>query len=245
MSASVLAREHSDSTAIERFEPAPATIHHERILRIQGYSDMQRIRPAIVAAARAAAALTPQLAAPQVAWRRVPIRRIAGDELVLDGETRLHCAAFPQVLAGCTHAVPFVLTLGGRIDDRVIAQCDAGDLLDALLLETAAWLALEDATRQFRMHLRVEAATRGQRITSRMGPGYSYRVGETSCAWALDENEPLFALFGGATLPVTLMESCAMLPKMSRSGLIGTGPRNQPIRNDAGAPATYPRGLMQ
>jgi hypothetical protein len=245
MSASVQVREHADSTAIERFEPAPATIHHERILRIQGYSDMPRIRPAIVAAARAAAVLAPQLAAPQVAWRRVPIRRITGSELVLDRNARLHCAAFTQVLAGCTDAVPFVLTLGGRIDERVIAQCDGGDLLDALLLETAAWLALEDATRQFRAHLRAAAAARGERITSRLGPGYSYRVGETTCTWALDENEALFALFGGARLPMTLMESCAMQPKMSRSGLIGIGPRGQPMRNDAGSPAIHQRGAMQ
>ena len=76
---------------------------------------------------------------------------------------RLRCAAFPQTLAGCTEAAAFVLTLGARIDERVIAQCDAGDLLDALLLETAAWLALEDATRQFRAHLRAVASARREK----------------------------------------------------------------------------------
>jgi hypothetical protein len=246
VTSSVLSPPRSESSAIGRFEPTRATIPYERILRIQGYSDMQRIRPAIVAAARAAAALAPELAAPQVAYRRVPIRRIAGDAVVLDGDIRLHCAAFPQTLAGCTEAAAFVLTLGARIDERVIAQCDSGDLLDALLLETAAWLAIEDATRQFRGHLRAAAAARGQRTTSRMGPGYSYRIGETTCTWALEENQPLFALFGGARLPVTLMDSCAMQPKMSRSGLIGIGPRDgEPNRNDAGDPADYQRGVMQ
>jgi hypothetical protein len=143
---------------------------------------------------------------------------------MLDHDVRLHCAAFAYVLSACTEVVAFVLTLGPRIDERTNAQCTAGDVLDALLLDTAAWLALEDATRQFRDGLRARAVARGCRITSRMGPGYQYRIGGTTCTWRLDEQRPFFALFGDAPLPVTLLESCAMQPRMSRSGLIGVGP---------------------
>jgi hypothetical protein len=222
------------SPEVSSFLPAPPVVHHERILRIQGYSDFTRVRPAIVKAAQASAALAPELAAPRVAFRRVPIVSLAGDELRLEHDIRLHCAAFAGVLAGCTEAVVFVLTLGPKIDARVVALTETGDLLDALLLETAAWLAIEDATRQFRGHLREQAAQRGRRITSRMGPGYSYRLGDTTCTWSLEEHPALFAAFGGARLPVHLMESCAMQPKMSRSGLIGIGPRgNGPMLPDA------------
>jgi cobalamin-dependent methionine synthase I len=59
----------------------------------------------------------------------------------------------------------------------------------------------------------------------RLGPGYSYkRPGSSDGArvmWPLEQQRELFALFAGSALPVELMESAAMRPKMSRSGLIG------------------------
>jgi hypothetical protein len=234
----------SASTEVAHFAPATAKLHYERILRIQGYAEFSRIRPAILRAAEAAADAAPKLARPQVAYAQAAIEHLSGDELVVANSVRFRCAAFGQVLAGCTDVVAFVLTLGPGFDARVIELCDDGDLLDALLLETAAWLCVEDATRQFRSHLRGQAAARGQRTTSRMGPGYSYRVGDTTAVWALDEQPRLFSLFGAARLPVTLMDSCAMHPKMSRSGLVGIGPArvgHSPGRRGAGNDYEEPR----
>jgi hypothetical protein len=198
---------------VTSFAPGRPVVHYEKILRIQGYSDFNRVRPAIVAAAQEAARLAPLLCAPRVAYRHVAIRSLSDDTLDLAGDVRLHCAAFGRTLAA-----------GRGLDTRIVELADAGDLLDALLLETAAWLCIEDATRQFRSHLRDAAASRGERITSRLGPGYSYRIGDSTCIWRLEEQPLLFALFAGADLPVTLMESCAMQPKMSRSGMIGIAP---------------------
>lgn len=210
--------------------PLPPVVRFERILRIQGYSDMSRVRPAIVAAAEAAAHAAPRLVTPRVAYRCVPVERLDGDALDLAGGVRLECAAFGKVLAGCTDVVAFALSLGPRLDARVIDLAETGDLLDALLLETAAWLCIEDATRQFRSRLRDDAAQRDQRITSRMGPGYSYRLGDSTCVWRLEDQVNLFALFGQAELPVLLMHSCAMQPKMSRSGIVGIAPDGERAR---------------
>ena len=52
-----------------------------------------------------------------------------------------------------------------------------------------------------------------------MAPGYSYHLDSGTCEWPLEEQKALFDLFRHATLPVRLLESCAMLPKMSRTGL--------------------------
>jgi len=210
---------------VTEFVPRPPVVDYRRILRIQGYSDLGRIRPVIVRATEEAARLAPQLCTPRVASRHVAITSLSGDTLDLAGDVRLHCAAFARVLAGCTEVIPFVLTLGPQLDAHVLGLTEADDLLGALLLETAAWLCVENATRQFTSHVRDTAATRGERITSRLGPGYSYRIGDSTCVWPLEEQAQLFALFPGAELPVTLMESGAMLPKMSRSGIIGIAPR--------------------
>ena len=39
--------------------------------------------------------------------------------------------------------------------------------------------------------------------------------------WPLEEQKSLFALFEGRAISVQLLDSCAMIPKMSRSGLYG------------------------
>jgi hypothetical protein len=195
----------------------------ERILRIQGYHDFTRVRPAIVRAAAAMAAEAAELAAPQVAFRRRPILRLDGGSLALEDGPTLRSPAFAVTLCDCTEVAIFILGLGEALDKRVIALVEGGDLLEALLLETAGWLCVEDATRQFKSYLRDFAAAEGMRITSRMGPGYTYRIGSETCSWPLEQQPELFAAFGTDELPVRLSESNAMHPKMSRSGLFGLG----------------------
>ena len=205
--------------------PASPVVSADRILRIQGYSDLTRVRPVIRRAAASMAEAAMALSEPCAAYRHVPLRALRGDTLELDGGVALHCRAFARTLAGCTEVVAFVLTAGRGLSERVVELAEAGDLLEAVLLETAGWLCIEDATRQLKATLRQAALARGLRITSRLGPGYSYKVEGRMCTWRLEEQPALFALLGDAAgLPVSLMESCAMRPKLSRSGMYGAGP---------------------
>jgi hypothetical protein len=207
------------------FRPSAPNVSGDRILRIQGYSDFTRVRPAIRRAADGMAALAGTMSTSCVAFRHVGIAANRLEGLELDGGHALHCRAFARALAGCTEVVPFVLTVGEPLCRQVMALADAGDLLEAVLLETAGWLCIEDATRQFKVGLREAASRRGLRITSRMGPGYSYRIDGGTCDWPLEEQALLFALLEGAErLPVSLMPSSAMQPKLSRSGLYGIAP---------------------
>lgn len=210
--------------ALEQFHPSPPEVRYERILRIQGYSDLTRVRPVIRRTAEAMASTAQSLGEPAVAFRHVRVRSLDAGKLELQDGTTLQCEAFGRQLAGCTEVVPFVLTAGAAVSVRVVELVEAGDLLEGVLLETAGWLAIEDATRQFKSFLREASLGRGQRITSRMGPGYSYKMGNRTCMWALEEQPKLFGLLGEGELPVTLMQSCAMNPKMSRSGMYGIAP---------------------
>jgi hypothetical protein len=223
---------------VATFFPARPDVRAERILRIQGYKDLGRVRPAITRAAGDMACAAQKLAAPRVAWCEVSIRSLEAGVLALEGGTTLCCDAFDELLAGCTKVAPFVLSVGSPIGERVIELADRGDLLEAVLLETAGWLAIEDATRQFRSYLREAAHAGGRRITTRLGPGYTYRHGDAEVMWPLEQQIPLFALFGDAELPVTLHPSCAMNPKLSRSGFHGLAPRSTPTTvTRPGAPA--------
>jgi len=170
------------------------------------------------------AEIASRLSEPAVAYRHVPICQLREDCLELPDGVTLHCEAFARFLDGCTEVAPFVLSTGEKLSRKVVELVDAGDLLEGVLLEAAGWLAIEDATRQFKVHLREESLRRKLRITSRLGPGYSYKIGNRVSIWALEEQPALFRLFGDAELPVSLMHSCAMQPKMSRSGMFGIGP---------------------
>ena len=221
--ASAKPREKRLARPVSRFAPARPVVHPDRILRIQRYSDLTRVRPVIRRAAEEMAGLASALSAPSVAYALVEIDALHDDHLEAGG-VRLRCRAFAIQLRECLEIAPFVLTVGHALSDRVVEMVEGGDLLEGLLLETASWLAIEDATRQFKAHLREEMLARERRITSRMGPGYSYRIGDRMHTWPLEEQPALFELLAGAQLPVRLMESCAMTPKMSRSGLYGVAP---------------------
>lgn len=188
----------------------------ESLLRMQGYRDPTRIRPRIRDIATKAAGVAQALAAPDACYRRVPIQSCTPDTMELAGCVSFHSMRFAKVFAGCGEVVAFVLTLGPALDAETERLSAEDEIVDALFLEMAGWLAVEQATKALALH--VAERVRDERLgpTRRLGPGY--------VDWPLDEQAGLFALFEGAPLPVQLMESCAMMPKKSRSGLYGLRP---------------------
>ncbi|MEJ8573166.1 hypothetical protein [Microbaculum marinum] len=197
----------------------------ERILRVQGYRDPARIRPRIRKIAERAAADIADIARPEARYLRRAIRSVSGGTLEIEGGHRFSCVAFERLLGNATEVVVFVLTLGPGLETAVAERFTASEPVDALFLECAGWLCVEKATRHLAAHLGEEAKPDGLSVTYRLGPGYDYKAGEERAVWGLEEQPALFAVFGDAPLPVELLESCAMSPKLSRSGLFGLAPR--------------------
>jgi len=207
------------------FVPRLKPVRTERILRIQGYTDPSRVRPAIQKAADWAAQTIADLATPSVGFKRLGFRCRGGDRIELSDGTVCHGTALVHELTGCDVVVVFVQTLGDGPDKNVIELLERGeDLLEALLLETAGWLALEESIRQFKEQLSADATRRGRRLRKRLGPGYTYKLPGGPVMWPLLDQRNLFAVFADGELPVRLLDSCAMQPKLSRSGLFGEGP---------------------
>lgn len=219
-----IALDHAGS--VEQFEPAVEPIRLDRVLRIQGYKDPDRVRKRVMQAAKKAVDEANAIATPVVAWRLVAIQSLVHSHLQLENSppVSVHCEAFDQHLADADHVVVYALTAGEAFDSRVTDLHEPDQVLHGLLLETAAWMCIENTTRQFLMWLRGNARTQSRRISRRLGPGYRYRVGTGSCEWPLEQQQQLFEVFNGAKIPVRLLDSSAMLPKMSRSGLIGIKP---------------------
>ncbi len=206
----------AQDTSLGYFRTEIAELPVEPLLRLQGYRDPARIRPRIRDIATKAARVARTLAAPDACYRRVEIQSCTPDTMELAGGISFHSARFAKVFAGCGEVVAFVLTLGPALDAESERLTAADEIVEALFLEMAGWLAVEQATKALALH--VAEQVRGERLgpTRRLGPGY--------VDWPLDEQTGLFALFEDAPLPVRLLESCAMIPKKSRSGLYGLRP---------------------
>lgn len=195
-----------------------------RIVRVHGYRDPAKVRPVIVRTAEAVAKQAADLIDVRGVWCRAPINELGHGTLKLAGDVTLSCEAFDRLLKDATEVVAFVLTLGSRFDKHVIGLIDKFEPLEALFMESAGWLSIEKLTRVLAADIGRQIAGEGLRLGTRIGPGYSYRVdGEDSdkrVMWPLEQQQDLFRLFETAELPVELMSSGVMKPKMSRSGLV-------------------------
>ncbi|MBM3347259.1 MAG: hypothetical protein FJY55_12285 [Betaproteobacteria bacterium] len=202
-----------------RLEIAP-----EQLLRLMGYRDAATIRPQVRETAAAMAQLAESAATPAASYRRVPIASCSAQELVLSTGTRFGGSALHDLLSDCEAVVVFVLSLGARFDGVQRNLAAGGKTLEAYMMEMAGWIAIEQATRLLRQHLQAEAKGEALRLTRRMAPGYTTRADGIKVEWPLEDQRPLFKLFG-EDAPARLVEgSCAMTPKMSRSGLFGLAP---------------------
>lgn len=208
--------------ACSRLQMISQQIPVQQLLRLQGYRNLSNIRPDVRRIAEWAADRAAALARPEVLYRRVPIHAIDESQVVLGEGATFHSTRFLPTLGASVHAIIFILTVGAKIDDECRSLADRDNVVEALFIEYAGWIAIERATHDFVRHLlTLQETNRG--LTRRLAPGYH--------DWPLEEQMELFALFGDAENPVELMESCAMLPKKSRSGLYGELPSSAPRLN--------------
>ncbi len=200
----------------ETYHPPRSEISVKHALRIQGYRDLSAVREDVRAIAIAMTAKAEKLVAPSATYRKVPVDSCEGASLRLSTGTSFNAEIFGQILGHCDQVLAFILTLGEALDDEVGRMLEKGDIVEALFMETAGWLAIEQASRELAIHLQGQIKKDGLCLTRRLGPGYK--------EWDLLEQRPLFELFSDTEIPVRLLESCAMFPKKSRSGLYGLRP---------------------
>ena len=205
------------------FEPGTPSVDPLKMLRIHGYKDMSAVRPVIRKTADVISKRAATLMTSIVYFRRVPVADCDANGIKLANGLAFENRAFAHYLSGAAEVVVVIITVGKGLDDEVIGcmEEDQFEPLEALFLETAGWLGIESATRSFVSHLSEMVEPEGLRPTQRMGPGYSYKVDGGLEMWSLEDQRQIFEVFEGVDLPVRLLESCAMLPKMSRSGLYG------------------------
>lgn len=199
-----------------RFETKSLDLPVDILLRMQGYRDMERVRPRIRSLAENALEEAAPVLEPTALYRCLPILERSETGVVCSALVNFSSGELAKILHFSDFAVAFVMTVGPQIDELVDTVTAQGDMAKALFIDTVGWLAVERATHAFAQELSQRAQSQGLRLTRRLAPGYA--------DWPLEEQAGLFALLEGDEKPVTLLESGAMLPKKSRSGLYGLKP---------------------
>lgn len=211
-------------TAFGSFVPRDIAIRPQQMLKIMGYRDGAPVRPAVRRTAESVAELAAAAMTPVVHYARLGVTQCNDGGLVLADGTVFRGPVFAKHLNGCREAMAFIMTLGGKFDSTQKNLTAAGNTLEAVFMETAGWVAIEEATRLFTGRMRDSARTEGLDLSRRLAPGYVFRVGNRKVDWPLEEQKAFFGIFEGIRLPVELLESCAMMPKMSRTGFFGFRP---------------------
>ncbi len=201
---------------VERFVPGAPKLKLEPVLRFQRYRDLDQVAPAIRDVARDMLHLVEKLAVPDVVFVKQSVDSVDPDALRLVGGPTFHGRCFQTHLAEAIEVICFVCTIGFAVDERVAQMTASDELLEALFVETAGWLAIEDALRKLRARLTADLRPKARRLSPRLAPGFM--------DWSLTEQPDLFSVFTGTPLPVSLSEYCVMTPKKSVSGLFGVVP---------------------
>ncbi len=203
--------------ATARLVLAAPVVPPELVLRLQGYRDLGRVSPAIRRAAEAAAREAAALVEPQAVVWRGPVTEVDPDgTVVLAGLHSFRSRVLARVLASASEALVFVLTLGPRIEARVQALFAERRPVEAVLLDTAAWGAIELLRRHLRRRLLEAERARGGSLTGGLGPGHA--------DWSVEEQPALLRVFGEAPLPVSVNAWGCLWPRKSVSGVFGIRP---------------------
>ena len=200
----------------EEFIGPPTRLRVEPVLRFQRYRDLSTVAPAIREIAEEMVRTAEKLATPSIVFLDRQVDLMGPEALTIKDGPTFQGRCFSAHLGDAAEVVCFVATIGPGLDERITELAEGDELLEALFLDTAGWLAVEDALRAFRRHLGARIRPRGLRLSPRLGPGYM--------DWPLGEQQELFSLFAGAPLPVALSDYSVMTPKKSVSGLFGLVP---------------------
>jgi hypothetical protein len=203
---------------LEELNELEVSVRPEQVLRAH-YPDLAPVAAEVRATAAAMAAHALEIARP-VGWlRQVAVRAVDSTRVELEGDAVLNSATLATLLRESSAVQLFVVTLGPQIDARVHQLFEAMDGLEGLFLDTAGWVVVQSALSAVRKRCAAKARGEGYRLTRRIGPGY--------LDWPLEEQAIVFrALAGGDALaPIEVLESGAILPEKTLTGLFGLIPQ--------------------
>lgn len=195
----------------------PLEIDVAMVLRGQG-ADAAKIRarnPRAVAVAEQALREGKAWIDPRVVYRRVAVRAVRHERVLLEATSDLTGPLVAHHLASAQHIFVVVATIGEGLDAR-ISNTVKDDLPLGLALEGFGNAAMEALAVFTCRHLGDLAGREGMRATIPLSPGMT--------GWKVDVGQrQIFHLLDASSLGVQLDPSCLMTPRKSLSMVLGFG----------------------
>lgn len=196
----------------------PPVVSAEWILKMQKYHDVSKAPRSVFRAAERMALEASQLACPSAIIKRLPVTSVDPEGEVRIADT--HCfnsKSLARRLANASDIFTLALTVGDQFEKRSKELIEEDKILDGLLLDTGAWVAIEKLQRDLRRRMSDIEARNGNRLSSRTAPGYG--------DWSVSEQGKLLNMFGDESLPVTLCDSSFMMaPRKSLTAIYAVIP---------------------
>jgi hypothetical protein len=138
------------------------------------------------------------------------------DTMRLEGHIQLHIGRkIARWWDGSRFLAVAVCTIGGALEERILALSQKGENAAALILDIAGSVALGSVTNQVRRFICEKASNSGMKVAPGLNPGY----GE----WPLTDQRLIFSIIPTETIGVRLNDHCMMIPQKSVSFCAGLG----------------------
>ena len=204
------------ASAVEFLDYLEVNVDTEAVLRIQGYRGDGELKASIREITTRQVEAARQLAKPVAICREVQALGMDKDTIRLEDGLVLHVGArIAQWWQGSHSLAVAVFTIGGALEETVLALSKNGAHAEALILDIAGSVALGSAADQVRRFICEKAANLGIEVGPALNPGY----GE----WPLTDQRLIFSLMPAESIGVRLNDQFMMIPKKSASFCAGLG----------------------
>lgn len=116
-------------------------------------------------------------------------------------------------LAGCDKVICMAVTVGEKIENEITTRFKQNHYFDAMLMDAAATVAVEQAADEMEKAIGLEIAKDGYKSRWRFSPGYG--------DWNLSQQKNFFNIVGAKEIGMRLSISMMLIPRKSITAIIG------------------------
>lgn len=156
-----------------------------------------------------------QLITTRAIFQPVAVDEIREGVITCEGRWQFRSAKLSGLLAGAERLFVVVSTIGTALEEEVSRLFDAGEYVDALVLDSIGSVAVGDVCQHVRSLICRQCEKTGQKVGPTLSPGYQY--------WDLTDQTILFQMVPAEKIGVSLSPSCLMVPRKSESMIVPVG----------------------
>lgn len=116
-------------------------------------------------------------------------------------------------LAKCDKVICMAVTVGEKIENEITTRFKQNHYFDAMLMDAAATVAVEQAADSMEKAISIETAKESYKMRQRYSPGYG--------DWNLTQQKKFFDVVGAKEIDMRLSISMMLIPRKSITAIIG------------------------